>query len=128
MLSHQIQDVLNGIGTIKSVSNAPKNGYSMLMESVLQFLINVLLTTQMELVSLVIKDTTLSMEFVSSLPSTMPTQLTQDVPPGIGTTKSVSNVQKTGPSMLIKSVLLSLIFVLLMMPMELVSHASKDMT
>ena len=58
MLNLLILDVLNGTGIIKFVLNAQKIGFSMLMESVFQFLINVLLMMQMEPVSHASKDMT----------------------------------------------------------------------
>ena len=68
------------------------------------------------------------MEHVNSLPSTMPSPQISDVPNGTGTTKPVSNAQRTGSSMLTVFALLSVITVPLMMPLELVLDASKDMT
>ena len=128
MLNPLTLDVLNGTGTIKSVSNAPKNGYSMLMESVSLSVINALLMMPTELVSLVIKDTTLSMEFVSSLPLTMLNLQIMAALNGTGTTKFVLNAQKIGSRMLMELVSLFLINVLLMMLQVLASHASRDMT
>ena len=92
----QTADVLNGIGTIKSVSNAPKIGSRMLMELVFLFLINVLLMMLQELVSHVSKDMISLMEFANSLLSTMPSLPIQDVLPGIGITKFVLLAQRIG--------------------------------
>ena len=66
------------------------------------------------------------MELVNSLPSTLPSLLTQDVLIGTGTTKSAWLAPKDGLSMLIQFVPLFLTFVLLMMPQVLVLHASRD--
>ena len=82
----------------------------------------------METVFLVTLDMILLMEFVNSQLSIMPSLLILDVLNGTGTTKFVLNAQKTGPLMLMEPALQFLINVLLMMPMEPVSHASKDMT
>ena len=65
---------------------------------------------------------------MSFLTSTTPTPLTQDVEPGIGTTKSASPAQTTGSSMLTKSVFQFLTIVLPMMLQELASLATRVMT
>ena len=68
------------------------------------------------------------MEHVSSQNSTMPSPPTQDVVIGTGTTKSAWLAPKDGLSTLTKFVPLSLTFVPLTMPLELVPHASRDTT
>ena len=119
------QDVANGTGTTRCALSALLNGLSMLIKFASPSLIFVLLTMPMELASHASRDMTSSMEFASSLPSTMLNPQTQDVPNGIGTTKSASNAQRTGPSTLMELVCQFLIFVPPMMPQVLASHASK---
>ena len=58
MLSLLTLDVVLGIGTIKSASPAPTISFSMLMESVFQFLTNALLTKKMETALHALRDTT----------------------------------------------------------------------
>ena len=128
MPSLQIMDVPSGTGTTKSASNVQPNGLSMLMEFVCPFLIFVLLMTPMEPVPLASKDTISLMESASSHHSTMLNPPTQDVVIGTGTTKSAWLAPKDGLSTLIKFVPLSLTFVPLTMPLELVPHASRDTT
>ena len=100
----------------------------MLMEFVFLLVISAKHQIPMETVFLVTLDMTLSTESANSQLSTMLNLPIQDVPNGTGTTKFVSNAQRTGPLMLMESALLSPINVLLMMPMELVSHATRAMT
>ena len=66
------------------------------------------------------------MEFVNSQLSTMPSLQIMDVPSGTGTTKSASNVQPNGLSMLMEFVCPFLIFVLLMTPMEPVPLGTSE--
>ena len=79
-----------------------------------------------ELVLLATKDMISLMEFVNSHHSTMLSLQTMDAPNGIGIIKFVSNAQKIGSSMLIMFVFQLVTNVLPMMPVELVSHASRD--
>ena len=72
-------------------------------------------TTQLVSASHATKDTISLMELANSLPSTLPSLLTQDVLIGTGTTKSAWLAPKTGSSMPIKSVFLFQTNVLLMM-------------
>ena len=65
---------------------------------------------------------------MNSQHSTMLNLLILDVLNGTGIIKFVSNALKIGFSMLMEPAFQFLINVLLMMPMEHVSHASKDMT
>ena len=82
-----IQDVPLGIGIIKSVLLALTNGCSMMMVSVFPFQTNALLMLKMEIVLHALKDMTLRKENVSSLTSTTPSLMMQDVPLGIGIIK-----------------------------------------
>ena len=120
-------DVPLGIGTTKFALLAPNIGSSMLIKSVSPFLTNAKLTTKLEFVSHATKDMTSFRELVSSPHSTTPSPPTQDAVNGTGTTRFASNAQADGSSTLIKFASLSLIFVLLMMPQEPASHASRDM-
>ena len=61
-------------------------------------------TTQLDFVSHATKDTISLMELANSLPSTLPSLLTQDVLIGTGTTKSAWLAPRIGSSMLTKSV------------------------
>ena len=122
-----IKDVELGIGIIKFVLLALKDGSSMLTQSVLQFLTNVKLMPKMETVPLVIKDMILNKDNVCSLNSIMLDLLIWDVLPGIGTIKFVFLVQKIGSSTQTKSVFQYLINAKLMPIMETVPHVIKDM-
>ena len=127
MLSLLMLDALLGTGIIKFVLNVQRTGSRMLMEFVFKFLTIVPLMMLMVPVLLVSRDMIWLTEFVNSHHSTMLSQLTQDVPLGIGTIRYVLNVLKNGSLMLIKFVLPFPISVLLTMPMELVFLASRDM-
>ena len=122
-----IKDVELGIGIIKFVLLALKDGSSMLTQSVLQFLINVKLMPKMETVPLVIKDMILNKDNVCSLNSIMLDRLIWDVLPGIGITKSVSLALKIGSSTKTKSVFQYLINVKLMPIMVTVPLVIKAM-
>ena len=124
--SPPIQDAANGTGRTRFALSALLNGPSMLIKSASLSLTFVLLMMPQELASRASKDTTWLTEFVSSQLSTLPSLLTQDVPSGIGTTKSALNAQLSGPSTLIPFASLSLTFAPLMTPMEPVFHASRD--
>ena len=102
--SHLTLDVPNGIGTTKSVLNVQPNGPSMLIKSVSPFLTNAKNMMLLVPAPLVSKDTTWSTELASSLPSTMLSPPTQDVPNGTGTTKFALNAQKSGFSTLMEFV------------------------
>ena len=120
------QDAANGTGTTRFALSALLNGLSMLIKFASLSLTSVLLTMPMELASHASKDTTSSMEFANSQLSTTPSLQISDAESGIGTTKSASNAQRTGPSMLIQFAYLFLTFAPLMMPQVLVPHASMD--
>ena len=127
MLSLQMPDVPHGIGTTKFALLALKTGFSMLINYAIPFLTNVKSTMLPELALHATKDMTSLRELVSSPHSTTPSLPTQDAANGTGTTRFASNAQADGSSTLIKFASLSLIFVLLMMPQEPASHASRDM-
>ena len=124
--SPPIQVAANGTGRTRFALSALLNGPSMLIKFVPLSLTFVPLTMPQELASLASKDTTWSTEFVSSQLSTLPSLLTQDVPNGIGITKSALSVQPNGLSTLMEFVFPFLTNVLLMTPMEPVFHASRD--
>ena len=128
MLNHQIQDVLLGIGIIKSALNVQRIGLRMLMVLVFQLVIIVLPMMHQELALLATVDMISSTESVNSLHSTTLNLLTQDAVNGIGIIKSASNALKIGSLMLTVLVYQLVINVQLMIQMELVSHATKDMT
>ena len=77
-----------GTGIIRSASSAPTTGSSMLTMFVSQFPTNAKLTMLLVSALLATKDTTWSMEHVSSPHSTMPSLQTQDAKLGTGTIKS----------------------------------------
>ncbi len=128
MPSPLIPDVPPGIGIIKSAFHAQMDGHSTQIKPAFQFLTNALLMVTTEPVFHASRDTILKKEPVSSPHSTMPSLLTLDAPPGIGTIKSVFPAPNNGPSMLTKSAFPFLINALLMLRMELVFHASRDTT
>ena len=127
-LNLQIQDVLLGIGIIKSALNVQRLGLRMLMVLVFLSVIIVLPMMHQELALLVTADMIWSMESVNSLHSTMLSLLIQVVLNGIGIIKFALNALKIGSLMLMEHVSLSLTNVLLMIQMEPVSLATKDMT
>ena len=127
MLSPGIMDVLNGIGTTKSVLNAQKDGL-WLMVLAFQLVITVLLMMLLELALNALVDMTLLMESVSSHHSTMLNLLTQDVVNGIGIIKFASNALKIGSLTLMVPVFQFLTNVPLIIQMVFVLHASRDMT
>jgi hypothetical protein len=127
-LSPLIQDAPPGIGTIKSVSHAPRTGSSTEKRNVYQLLTNALLMPITEPVFHASRDTTLRMEPVSSPHSTTLNPLIPDVPLGIGIIKFVFHAPNNGPSMLIKSAFQFLTNALLMPITELAFHASRDTT
>ena len=127
-LNLQIQDVLLGIGIIKSALNVQRIGLRMLMVLVFQLVIIVLPMMHQELAPLVIMDMTSLMENASSQHSTTLSLLTQDVVNGIGTIRSVLNALKIGFSTLMVLVYQLVNNVQLMTQMEPVSLATKDMT
>ena len=87
MLSHQTSDVELGIGTNKSASLAPTNGFSMPTKFVCQFLTSAPLMMLQELVLPASRDMTSRKENASSPTQTMPSPLILDAVSGIGTTK-----------------------------------------
>jgi hypothetical protein len=95
-----------GTGTIKSAFNAQMDGLSMPIRSALPSVISAKPTTPLVFASLVSRDTTSRTEPAFSVPSTMPSPLTQDALPGIGTTKSALPAPRDGLSMLKRPVLL----------------------
>ena len=127
-LNLQIQDVLLGIGIIKSALNVQRIGLRMLMVLVFLSVIIVLPMMHQELAPLVIMDMTSLMENASSQHSTTLSLLTQDVVNGIGTIRSVLNALKIGFSTLMVLVYQLVNNVQLMTQMEPVSLATKDMT
>jgi hypothetical protein len=88
MLIPLISDAEPGIGTTKSVYNAPTDGFLMLPKLVLLFLINVQLMMLVETVLLAIKVTTLLTDSVSSPLQTTLTHLISAVEIGTGAIKS----------------------------------------
>ena len=127
-LNLQIQDVLLGIGIIKSALNVQRIGLRMLMVLVFLSVIIVLPMMHQELAPLVIMDMTSLMENASSQHSTTLSLLTQDVVNGIGTIRSVLNALKIGFSTLMVLVYQLVNNVQLMTQMEPVALATKDMT
>ena len=126
--SHLTQDALPGIGIIKFVLLAQRIGPSMPIKFAFPSLINVKLTEITVPAFHASRVTTLKKVLAFSLHSTTPSLLIPDVPPGIGTTKFALAAQRTGPSTLIKFAFQFLTNALLMLIMELVFHASRDMT
>ena len=127
VLNPGMMDVLLGIGIIKFVLNAQKDGL-WLMVLVFQLVITVLLMILLEPVLNALVDMTSLMENVNSHHSTMLSHLIQDVLNGIGTIKFACNVLKIGFSMLMVLVYLSLTSVPLIIQMVFVLHVTKDMT
>lgn len=123
---HQIVSVLHG--KIEFVSLVLKEHFSIQTEYVNQYRIIVPLgIIQMDYVLLVIMVMTQLKDNVHSLHQTMLKQLILDVDYGIGKIKNVFNVQTNGFSILKEHVYPFLIYVELMMLLELVLHAIKDM-
>ena len=127
VLNPGMMDVLLGIGIIKFVLNAQKDGL-WLMVLVFQLVITALLMILLEPVLNALVDMTSLMENVNSHHSTMLSHLIQDVLNGIGTIKFACNVLKIGFSMLMVLVYLSLTSVPLIIQMVFVLHVTKDMT
>jgi len=121
-----IQDVLTGIGIIKSVFHALRTGFSMEIRNASQYLTNALLTLIMEPVFHASRDTILRTEPASSLISIMPTQPTLAVLHGIGTIKSAFPAQRDGSSTRRRDVYPLMTTVTVTMIVELVLHASSD--
>jgi hypothetical protein len=113
-----MQDAEPGIGTIKSAFHAQMDGSSTIKKSALLFLISAHLMTTKETALLASRDTTSKREPVSSQASITPSPLTQDVEPGIGTTKSVFHAPKDGSLMIKKSAFQFLTNALQVMLME----------
>ena len=122
------QDVELGIGTTRSASLAPTDGFSTLTTSVFQFLTNARPTLPTETVPLASRDTTSRKDNVFSLTSTTPSPLTQDVQHGIGMSKFVLLAPVDGFSTSKKFVFPFLIYVKLTLPTETVPLVTKDMT
>ena len=101
-------DVPPGIGTIKSASLAPRTGSRMLTVSVFPSPINAPLTPKTVTAAHASKDTTSSVELVSSPNQTTPSLLTLDAELGTGTTRSALLAQEDGSSTLKTSVFPSL--------------------
>ena len=127
VLNPGMMDVLLGIGIIKFVLNAQKDGL-WLMVLVFQLVITALLMILLEPVLNALVDMTSLMENVNSHHSTMLSHLIQDVLNGIGTIKFACNVLKIGFSMLMVLAYLSLTSVPLIIQMVFVLHVTKDMT
>ena len=99
----------------------------MLMESVLQLVIYAKLQMPMETVLHASRDTTSSTELVSSHPPTLLLPPISDVDRGTGTTKSALPAQRTGSSTPKTSASLFLINVRILIQLEPVLHATRDM-
>ena len=128
MSSLLILDVLPGTGINKSASLAPITGSRMLMVLASLSLTTVLPMLTMETVLLATRDTTLSVEPVSSQLPTTPDLPTSDAPPGIGTNKSALLAPRTGSRTTMADACLSLINAPLMPQTVIVLHASRVMT
>lgn len=87
-----------GIGTTKSAFPAPTDGSSTPTRSVCPFLTNALQATVLEPALLAMKVMTSRTELASSLPSTMPTQLTSVALLGTGNSKSALPAPRDGSS------------------------------
>ena len=98
----------------------------MLMVAACLSLIFAPLTMKLELALPASMDTTLLTVSVNSLHSTTLNPLMLVVPSGTGLTRSVSNAQLNGPSMLMVSACPFPTFVPLMMPQVPAPHASRD--
>ena len=128
MLSLPILVAKPGIGTIKSVFNVQTDGHSTQMEYVFQYLTTVENTTPLEHACHASKDMT---SLMANVPSQLP--ITHNPPtsvarPGIGITKSASNVLTDGPSTQMESVYQYLTTAESTTPLEPVSHVTRDTT
>ena len=119
-------DARLGIGTIRSVLNALKDGDSMLKVFVLPLMTTVNNSVPMVFVFNVSKDILLKMESVLLIQLTKVDLLILAVKLGTGTTKSVSNVHKDGDSMPKEYVLPKTITVEFLITKVYVMNASKD--
>ena len=90
--------VVFGTGTTKSAFPAPTDGSSTPTRSVCPFLTNALQATVLEPALLAMKVMTSRTELASSLPSTMPTQLTSVALLGTGNSKSALPAPRDGSS------------------------------
>ena len=125
-LNQLISDVKLGIGTIKNVSNVQRTGFSILKAYVYQLVTNVNLMMLLDFVLHALKVTTWLKESAPFPPQTTLNQLISDVKLGIGTIKNVSNVQRTGFSILKAYVYQLVIIVINMILLELVLHVLMD--
>jgi hypothetical protein len=127
-LPQLISDVEVGIGIIKNVLAAPRDGPSMEITFAFQLPIYAQPTERMEPAFHAIRDTTLRMVLAFTQLSTMPSPLILAVPPGIGIIKFAFPAQRHGPLTQIKFVFPFLTNALLTVIMEPVFHASRDTT
>jgi len=114
MLNLLMPDVELGTGSIRFALLALTSGFSTPKKFAFLFLISVPLMLKTVIVLLVSRDTTSSMELVSSQHPTMPILLISDVPIGTGIIWSALLVLTSGFSMVKEFVLLSTITALLM--------------
>jgi len=119
-----MSDVQPGIGTSRSVFNAPTTGYSTATMFASQSLINAQLSTALAHAFLATKVTTSTTANAVSLPPNK--FLTSAAENGIGISKSVLNAQTTGSSTNTEFASLSLINAPPSITLELANHAIKD--